>query len=327
MSTDLWSTIEVWLDVLPELSHGERPSLTLITTSAAPDGSAASYLRPESRDVARATELLLEAARSSASQATRNARARFIALDTSDRTQFVSAITVIDNEPRLEALDDLLGRELYYAYPQQHRLAFLERLKGWWYGGAVALLQDRIAAVASRDLVAQIEDLTDEFRADNLPSDTALDDPDEATTTGYVSRPFVRQLNLIAVTNQALQLHLRDYFRAYTQRSRWSRDGLLEPGELDRFERKLVDEWEYAFQHMRGEIEEGAAETDLERAGRELLYELGVNSTARIRTRFDERFLSRGTFHELADQLRVGWHPDYERRLEELLAGRANGGS
>lgn len=219
-----------------------------------------------------------------------------------------------------------MARELYYAYPNEHRNAFLERLKGWWYARAVALLQGDLEAITARDLVSEIEDLTDQFRSDNLPSDAALVEPDDETTAGYAERPFVRQLDLIAVGNRALQLHMRDYFRAYTQRSRWMREGLIEIGELDRFERKLVDEWEHAFEDLRAELADGAAEEERQRAGRGLLRDLGNNSTARVRARFDERFLTRGTLHELADQLQVGWHPDYEARLEELFAARARDG-
>ena len=35
-----------------------------------------------------------------------------------------------------------------------------------------------------------------------------------------------------------------NYFRAYEQRTKWATDGLLEPGELSRYDRRLFEEWE-----------------------------------------------------------------------------------
>jgi len=35
----------------------------------------------------------------------------------------------------------------------------------------------------------------------------------------------------------------------------------------------------------------------------------------------DQVYLTSGTYHRLADLLRVGWHPRYEDLMRELLAG------
>lgn len=51
-SVDLWRTLAVWLDVLPGLAPGEQPSFTLLTTGRAPDGSAASLLRADFKQMA-----------------------------------------------------------------------------------------------------------------------------------------------------------------------------------------------------------------------------------------------------------------------------------
>jgi hypothetical protein len=40
-----------------------------------------------------------------------------------------------------------------------------------------------------------------------------------------------------------------------------------------------------------------------------------------LRPQYREAFFFRGKLHELADERLVGWHPEYERLLDELLAG------
>ena len=65
---------------------------------------------------------------------------------------------------------------------------------------------------------------------------------------------------------------------------------------------------------------EGRSDHDV--VGQEILEELARESRARLRDRFDEPWFNRGMFHALADGelgYRVGWHPDFESKLEVLL--------
>ena len=71
---------------------------------------------------------------------------------------------------------------------------------------------------------------------------------------------------------------------------------------------------------MTRELGEEASDEEHERCGREILSHLAENAQARIRERYNEPFMVRGTLHELADGRRVGWHPRFEARLEALLS-------
>ena len=53
-------------------------------------------------------------------------------------------------------------------------------------------------------------------------------------------------------------------------------------------------------------------------AGLELAMTLGQASRGRLRG-IDEHVLCRGTLHGLADDLTIGWHPDFRDHAEELL--------
>jgi hypothetical protein len=56
-------------------------------------------------------------------------------------------------------------------------------------------------------------------------------------------------------------------------------------------------------------------------AGLRLLHERVNQAQVRLRARYDEPFFSRGIHHGLADDGRVGWHPEFEKRLEGMLLG------
>lgn len=95
--------------------------------------------------------------------------------------------------------------------------------------------------------------------------------------------------------------------------------------ELDRFAFRLHDEWEQIFD-SRVAVMRRDKRTDHTIVGQEILEELARESRARLRDRFDEPWFNRGMFHALADGelgYRIGWHPEFESKLEEVLANVA----
>jgi hypothetical protein len=113
---------------------------------------------------------------------------------------------------------------------------------------------------------------------------------------------------------------IKNYLRAATQRSRWVREELVMIGELDRYETVLKDEWELRFEQMKDELGRDAAEAAMQNAAKELYkyFETGILPT--IRVSCTEPFIARGTYHILADQLRIGWHAQFLERLRSAVS-------
>lgn len=321
-SPDLWRTVEAWLDAL-ELLTGPMPALTLVTTQKASAG-AASLLRDDPGRDPDAARLLLEqvAAEEPGNLATATARRRFLALDPSYRAATVDAITIRDSTTDASALDAALLQTLFPALPPGRETVFLALLKGHWHGVAVKLLLDELDRFSGEDLQALVDDLLGQLRDDNLPVDPAIALLPfvAADAAAFANRPFVVQLQLIALDDEVLWRHIRDYHRAFTQRSQWLRHHLIGLAELERYERRLTEEWELAFHTMRADLQGDTPEADRQRSGRDLLQAMATRALVRLRERFDEPFVTRGTLHELADRCTVGWHPDFVARLEQLLA-------
>jgi hypothetical protein len=255
------------------------------------------------------------------SQSTAGVRARFTGLASTRRQQLVEAITVADGASRIENIEGRLRTALFWALPRtDHASDFINHVIGWWFGVAIRLLRRDIPAYAATDMLHAIQDIRDQFGPDNLPTDPELPDPDDATMEGFQERTFVRQLQLIAATQDQLALAIRDYYRAFTQRSRWLRRDLVGVSEIDRFEERLVDEWRFVFTNLTAELGDNATEDDKNQAGRAIFARAAETAKARIRERYDESFMTRGSLHTLADNRRVWWHPDFEERLESLLS-------
>ena len=135
----------------------------------------------------------------------------------------------------------------------------------------------------------------------------------EVLLAAYASAPFVRQLELIAMRDQHVQLAVRDYHRAYAQRSRWLEQGVLAPAELREWEDRLFEEWEHAWQRMLDTLPDPADEPAQATAGKQLYGDMEQSSLNPLRDGRD-RFLHVGTINGMADVTRVGWHPDSKAR-------------
>ncbi len=134
-----------------------------------------------------------------------------------------------------------------------------------------------------------------QFRPDNLPIDA-----DIVSLTGepteHAEKTFVRQLALVGIGNARIRMAVRDFVRAYEQRSRWSSENLLRPGELGDYERRLVEEWERRFNVMVDDLGEDAAESEM-RAQAKLIYAwVEQNARFRIRDGCDEAFVTTGSY-------------------------------
>lgn len=317
-SDDVWRTIRVWVDSINTGTIDPTASaFSLLTTGKAPEGSAARLLRPgPDRDADTARRLLEDTAYTSASESNKTAYRVFLQLDESLRARLVEGIVVLDGAPTIADVPDVLLRELRFASEARFLEPLIERLLGWWHRRVIAHLRGADNRIVWEEVENEIDHLRDQFKSDNLPIDIGVDDV-AIDQLSHDDRMFIRQLQLLAVNRPTLEVAIRDYKRAYMQRSRWLRDQLVDPSELHRYEQNLVDEWDHQRAFLQDDL--NSAEDALSQAGRALYHGL-QNRDLWIRPRCQEPFVSRGSYHMLADDLRVGWHPDFVARLRHLLA-------
>jgi len=229
-------------------------------------------------------------------------------------------ITVLDGSPSIGQLDDQLRQAVFYAVERRFLDSYLQRLEGWWYGRVVKhLLDEHADPILGEELEAEASRIREQFKDDNLPVD---DDIMRATVdaSGYLGRTFVEQLNLIGVNQNRVVHAIKNYYRAFEQRSRWMREDLLYVGELGRYEDRLIEEWDLMFQQMRDELGENAADEIKTRAAQNLYKWVETGTHQVIRPAVTEHAMARGTYQMLADDLRVGWHLEFRERLQALLA-------
>jgi hypothetical protein len=317
-SDDMWRTLRVWMDNgRPGDPYG--PILTLVTNSSAGIGSAASFLRDTGRDVTTALARLESTARDSTSKETRAAREQFLHLTTAERAAFVGRIYIADQSADIDGVNQEVAERLRPGAPTEQFDTYLDQVWAWWGRTSIALLKGERVPVPVDEMLTALERIRDQFTLDNLPLLVDIDEVDVNTVLlQHEGRPYVHQLKVLGVLPRQLQKAILDYQRAYLQDTRWLDVHLVDYDELEDFSKRLVDEWERAFDHMCSELPDSASEDDKRKAGRSLLHTLG-DSTLSIRARFQDPFHARGKRHELADLQRIGWHPDFEEHLAKLL--------
>jgi hypothetical protein len=327
-SPDLWKSLRVWFEGYANKLIPIGTELHLVTTGTAPDGSIASYLRSDKgRDVHAALQRLETTASSSASKDLADAFAAFLAVTESVRKTLIDAVIVHDAASVITDIDDELREEIFFAVDRKHQDVFVERLEGWWLARSISQLatSDPKSYIQAVEIEAQMSDLREQFKQDSLPIDDDLlsFDLDESTQLQHANSVFVRQLELISAGKRRIAAAVRDYYRAFEQRSRWLRDDLVLVGDLSKYERRLIQEWELVFEGMGDDLGQGAAEDAKKEAARQVL-KWAERVSLPIRPQVTEPFVTRGSLHMLADETRIGWHPDFLDRLSSLLGVAGN---
>ena len=322
-STDMWRTIKVWLDAIsetPDILDGTN--FLIITTATAPIDSAAFLLKKDSnRNPDTAYQKLKTVCFSSVNQAHQRYYDAFREAGEDTVKQLIRQIYIIDRASNIIDVEKDILKHIRYSCIPKHQKMIYERLEGWWFKKAIdALCCDTPVFVNQNQVRSFIVSVSQEYADDNLPIDILdIDDLQEDNFSAN-EKIFHEQLKLICLGNHRMQLALRDYYRAFRQRASWVRNDLLYVNELGQYEQRLIDEWEHAFAAMEETLSETNNATEGEKAkeGRQLFSDIEKRDI-RIRPKCQEAFIMRGSYHILANQLKIGWHVDFFARLKQLL--------
>ena len=322
-STDMWRTIKVWLDAIsetPDILDGTN--FLIITTATAPIDSAAFLLKKDSnRNPDTAYQKLKTVCFSSVNQAHQRYYDAFREAGEDTVKHLIRQIYIIDCASNIIDVEKDILKHIRYSCIPKHQKMIYERLEGWWFKKAIdALCCDTPVFVNQNQVRSFIVSVSQEYADDNLPIDILdIDDLQESNFSAN-EKIFHEQLKLICLSNHRMQLALRDYYRAFRQRASWVRNDLLYVNELGQYEQRLIDEWEHAFAAMEETLSETNNATEEEKAkeGRQLFSDIEKRDI-RIRPKCQEAFIMRGSYHILANQLKIGWHVDFFDRLKQLL--------
>ena len=322
-SSDLWKTLSIWIAQY-NASPEKNVNYTLVTTAQASDTSIACLLRPsqEARDIDSIHEKLAEIALGTQSETNKDYYKAFLALEEDARKDLLSNIFILDSSPNICDTKKEILKIISYATHIDYQEQLFNRLEGWWFDKVVThLSEESYSPLTGYDLRLELNSLQEQLLKDNLPIDFLDYEPTQEEISNK-DKVFIHQLKLIAAHNNKIRFAIQDYYRAFHQRSRWLRENLVSPDDLQKYEKRLLEEWQRLFTDMQEDIDANQSEDDLKRAGKALYKELDKldRESMYIRPKCKEPYVTRGSYQILSDQLKVGWHKDFYDRLKHLAS-------
>ena len=316
-SSDIWKTIRIWAEgIRSGVFRLGAASFILVTTERAAVESIAYHLGSDldKRSVTSALIALREIASTKGSDANQKGFDAFNALQPWEQEHLAESIYVIGKSPDLVRVRQMIINQLKMTTEKRHLDGFASRLEGAWFNRIIEeMSRDSGGSICLGELRSIIDDLRPQFLSTNLPNDFSAETPNEIDVAGDV-RNFVQQLRLFNAPDSIIKQAVISYYRAYGQRNRWSKDGLLNPGELGSYDQRVYNEWE----HQKSMVElnlEYSSSLDDQEFSRKLYAKCQDAGIVDIRRDFREPFLSRGSYQILSDEMRLGWHPFYFKML------------
>ena len=322
-SVDFWKTIRIWSEhINNNLIDLDTTIFNLITTEEIPTTSLLFKFKSNitlDSEVLDIIKSLDKISVESSNKTNGKAYLAYQSLSVENKKNLIKRIRILDNSIGIIEIDNKIKKELIYSTYPSSLDAFLEILDGWWFAKSIENLTSQIDFISSSELQLKIANISESFQADNLPNHfpVQLEITDEDVES-LKERTFLKQLELIKIqsNSKTLKRAISDFRRAFEQRSKWLRLHILNPDEEEQYDVKLYDYWKNIFDIMCDESEEKDIDELIE-LGKGFYIEQFAKSCPqiKIREKFNEDYLTRGSYHMLADSKKIGWHPNYEKDI------------
>jgi hypothetical protein len=322
LSTDFWKSVRIWLDrYVRDGRLACEHSYCMATTARVGPGSMLRYFKagsaPKPADFAAQLVVELEGSKAALSA---QVKATLGSLSGDEQRDFFERIVIADSSLRIKELDSAF-EPLMRSVVKKFRVDVRERLEGWWFGQAIDVIQGDREPITGAEVWAKFASINSEYYDERLPITFEDEYPPEGVDPMDDPRQFVQQLRAIGMPTDSLELAILDFYRAFSQRAHWARVNVLVGGELQKFERRLVEEWKRAKAWVK--VSDPDNEAQLQEAGRRL-YDWAENQSIglQIRKQVTEDFIRRGSFHILADEKpepRIHWHPKFCENLKATV--------
>jgi hypothetical protein len=122
---------------------------------------------------------------------------------------------------------------------------------------------------------------------------------------------FVKQIIVLKAGELRVRNAQRNFLKASAQRSKWLREALVDPAELEKYDESLEAGWSTQYAIAQDEISPSSTEDDKCKVGRALLA--WAETEEKPLRGASAQFLTSGSYHALADQRRLGWHPEFKK--------------
>ena len=322
-SKDLWNTLAIWVEAIETNQvPANQSTFLMVTNKKLPDCIAKTIAKAESeQEIAACIAALRLAGEDPPSHIATQVHyvLRPCSLDALQRV--IRQCDVVD------ASDASAGSQLRQATIAELQLpewclptsdSIANELLGWlhtttldaWQKGRPAWIQRNHFVNALQAIIGLRKRQAARERAEHL---IPVTDDTVGQTRG---RPFVKQLHLVTDDNTIVDVSIREFVRCNIEKSRLSAEGNVTDEDWRTFETTLFSRWE----KIRARVLRSKVSHPEEDVGFEILTDTTEDHRERLAGSDTEQvYLTSGTYHRLADLVRVGWHPRFKALMQEAL--------
>jgi len=135
--------------------------------------------------------------------------------------------------------------------------------------------------------------------------------PTEEELHGQLPKVFVQQLELIGLPFEDKLEAASDYLMAAADRTAWAVSGDVDESSFEDLDATLKRSWKN--KQRTCSIEHASKPTEIQG---QALYSDCMGFTTSLQAMQPTSHFIPGCFHRLADDMSIGWHPDYEQQLK-----------
>jgi hypothetical protein len=326
----LWKTLGIWLE-----SGSVKPNtrLVFVTCAAIQQGSSLHALCVHNSDRSdllsdlekEAKRVIKEVNHAKGASASIPYKTRFrqceLFLNTplEDRERLINQIVLQTENFNATRVKDEVAKRLDVFVIADIRSAFYDRLIEWWDVQVTkALLGQRPKMIGKNELLAKFHSLANDLSVNYLPNDFGTIHLGADELSGELGGRMERQIRLVNGGQSRVMRAAKARWQARNQRERWMQENLAVAADLIQFDKRLVDEWGSQHGPMCDDTSEKSEEEKCE-AGKKILDWSHDNAPKLVeppKSTWSDPFLTRGSYQQLAEEMKVGWHPEFSNNSD-----------
>ena len=320
-SKDLWNTLAIWVEALDNKEVADTTCFLMVTNKLLPECIAKKIGHASSEEEITACVVALKVAAEKPPQGIASLVQRVLRAES-----HTSLRRVISQTELADASQGTAGRELRVQTIAQLQLpewcstaaeSITDELLGWLHSIALAAWQQKEPAWIKRDHFVNKLYAAIDLRRRQISRERAvhlIPITDESVGQERESG-FVKQLYFVTDDNDVVDTAIREFIRCNIEKSRLSAEGNVTDEDWIAFEAALLSRWE----KIRARVirmRQSVPEADV---GFEIFADTTEDHREKLAGNDTEQvYLTSGTYHRLADMVRVGWHPRFEELMREL---------
>jgi hypothetical protein len=322
-SKDLWNTLAIWIEALDTKEvAADTTTFLMVTNKVLPKCIAQQIGRATSKAQITACVAALEAAAKKPPEKIAALIERV--LRPGSRTSLMNLISHCELADGSQATagpelrKETIGRLPLPEWCLTIADSIVDELLGWLHKTALAKWQQKQPAWIQRDhFVNQLHAVIG-LRKRQIARERAehLIPVTDDKLGQEKGSPFVKQLYLVTDDDSIVDNAIREFIRCNIEKSRLSTEGNITDDDWKAFEVALQSRWDKIRARVT-RMKKAAPEEDVG-------FEIFTDTTEDHREKLagsdtEQVYLTSGTYHRLADMIRIGWHPRFKQLMSKLI--------